>query len=154
MNFCFNITEKGHMIIPDWYNRILRYYLVVDLGNLKQTWPVRIFWIGQKQAIFGSILTLYGIRTITTLTLVDSGLPWLRITISGCWRQNHSHVRYRANLQGNLVPDDSWYLGIALSLGIMSKVLTASIGFMDLWQSKVKKIIAWKYVSETRKVGF
>ena len=24
-HLCFNITEKGHMIVPDWYNRILDY---------------------------------------------------------------------------------------------------------------------------------
>ena len=24
-HLCFNITEKGHMIVPDWYNMILVY---------------------------------------------------------------------------------------------------------------------------------
>ena len=24
-HLCFNITEKGQMIVPDWYNRILDY---------------------------------------------------------------------------------------------------------------------------------
>ena len=24
-NLCFNITEKGKMIVPDWYNKILDY---------------------------------------------------------------------------------------------------------------------------------
>ena len=75
-HLCFTITEKEHMIVPDWYNRILsytktysknkvfqlkwhenliQYCLVVDL---KQTWTVEIFWSGKKYAIFGSILAV------------------------------------------------------------------------------------------------
>ena len=25
IHLCLNITEKGHMIVPDWYNKILSY---------------------------------------------------------------------------------------------------------------------------------
>ena len=43
-----------------------------------------------------------------------------------------------------LVPDDSWYLGLALSFGIMSKALTVE----GIWQFKgffFYKIITWKF---------
>ena len=38
--------------------------------------------------------------------------------------RNLGQARYMGDLPGNLVPDDRWYLGLALSLETRSKALT------------------------------
>ena len=36
VHLCFNITEKGQMILMDWYNRILDYKRKYDGNNVFQ----------------------------------------------------------------------------------------------------------------------
>ena len=58
---------------------------------------------------------------------------------------------YRGDLSGHLVPVDSWYLGLALSLWIRWKALAV----YKIWKLKLKKKkMAWKLVFENRKLGF
>ena len=52
-HLCFNITEKGHMIVQDWYNRILNYarkYCKNSVFSKKIAW--------KSDSIFSSLYIL------------------------------------------------------------------------------------------------
>ena len=55
-------------------------------------------------------------------------------------------LRYMGDLLGHLVPDDTWYLGIAVSLGIRWNALTD----LEIWQFKMPENMLLK----TEKNGF
>ena len=97
--------KKGQTKVPDWYNRVL--------DDTKNT--VKICFTMKVSCKFSSIVSncvCGNIRGVTTLTLVDSGSPPLRITQSGWFQQNNSYRRYSSKMFKLL--DDSWYFGIAL----------------------------------------
>ena len=64
--------------------------------------------------------------------------------------KNLSHARYSRQTHGNLVPDDSWYVGLALRLWIRSKALN----IREILQFKDFFLNAWKFCSKKRRVCF
>ena len=120
-HLCFDITKKRHMIVPDGYKRILdytrkyckncyfkenliQYCLDVDFRYFVAKLNRWDFLKWPKQAIFGSVWALLEHYAVTTLRVVTSGSPPLRITKSGWFKKNLGHIRYRDNLCGYLAP--------------------------------------------------
>ena len=97
--------------------------MVLTLWNFPKLPKTHNFW---------PTLAFYRIRSVTTLTVVDSGPPWLHITEKGWLGQKLRQMRPSSKTCANLVPYYSWYLGLALNFRIRSKALTV----WEIWQFK------------------
>ena len=96
---------------------------------------------------FKSVLAFYSIWAVTTFTVVGYGSPRLRVRITKSgWSRQKSYPDEVCKTYGHLVADESWYLGLAPTLGTRCKALLA-------YKSK-KKNNAWQYGSKPRIVCF